>query len=86
MPTLSRFFGIVIRMYFKPAEHNPPHIHVLYGEDVFTITIENMKILSGELHPSPRVLSMVREWISLHKDELLQMWETQSLHEVEPLQ
>ena len=32
MPVLSRFYGIVIRMYFQQAEHNPPHIHAIYGE------------------------------------------------------
>ncbi len=33
MPTLARFYGIVIRMYFLGSEHNPPHIHAIYGED-----------------------------------------------------
>ena len=37
MPVLSRFYGIIIRMYFQQAEHNPPHIHALYGEDMAAI-------------------------------------------------
>ena len=34
MPVLSRFYGIVIRMYFLQKEHNPPHIHAIYGDDM----------------------------------------------------
>ena len=85
MPVLSRFYGIIIRMYFLPKEHNPPHIHVIYGEETFSISIKELKIIDGELNPTARVLSMVKEWILLHQDELLKMWETQDLHEVEPL-
>ena len=39
MPVLSRFYGIIIRMYFLQKEHNLPHIHAIYGEDVAAITI-----------------------------------------------
>ena len=39
MPVLSRFYGIIIRMYFQLAEHNPPHIHSLYGDDMAAIEI-----------------------------------------------
>ena len=85
MPTLSRFYGIIIRMYFLPKEHNPPHIHVIYGDGNFSITIKDMVILEGEQSPTPRVLSMVKEWMSLHQNELLEMWETQDLHPIEPL-
>ena len=85
MPTLARFYGIIIRMYFLPKEHNPPHIHVIYGEETFSISIKELQIIDGELNPTARVLSMVKEWILLHQDELLKMWETQDLHEVEPL-
>ena len=86
MPALSRFYGIIIKMYYIQKEHNPPHIHVIYGEETFSITIKDGTILDGELNPSSRTLSMVKEWMSLHKDELLQMWETQEFHEIEPLQ
>ena len=37
MPVLSRFYGIIIRMYFQQSEHNPPHIHAIYGEHVAAI-------------------------------------------------
>ncbi|MBQ6730400.1 MAG: DUF4160 domain-containing protein [Bacilli bacterium] len=85
MPVLSRFYGIIIRMYFLPKEHNPPHVHVIYQDETFSIAINELIIIDGDEHPTPRVLSMVKEWISQHRDELLNMWETQELHSIEPL-
>lgn len=75
MPVLSRFYGIVIRMYFRHSEHNPPHIHAIYGDDVAAIDISSGEVLDGEL--PIRILNMVCEWIEINKDELLEMWETQ---------
>lgn len=85
MPTIARFYGIIIRMYFLPKEHNPPHIHVIFGDDTFSISIKELNIIDGEQDPTPRVLSMVKEWIMLHQNELMKMWETQEIHELEPL-
>ncbi len=83
MPVLSRFYGIIIRMYFQQAEHNPPHIHALYGDDMAAIEIKTGKIIEGEL--PPKALNMVREWISLHEEDLLHIWETQEFSKLEPL-
>ena len=85
MPTLSKFYGIIIRMYFLGKEHNPPHVHVIYQDETFSITIKDLTIISGESNPSARALEMVKEWIVIHRDELLNMWETQDIHEIEPL-
>ena len=85
MPVLSRFYGIIIRMYFRLKEHNPPHIHVIYGDETFSISIKELEIIDGEQEPTNRVLAMVKEWVLLHKKELLRMWETQDIHEIEPL-
>ncbi len=49
MPVLSRFYGITICMYFLHKEHNPPHIHAIYGDDMAAITIADGKVLEGEL-------------------------------------
>ena len=84
MPVLSRFYGIIIRMYFQQAEHNPPHIHALYGEDMAAVDIQSGEILEGQL--PPKALSMVREWIGLHKSELLEMWKTQEFKALAPLE
>lgn len=84
MPVLSRFYGIIIRMYFQQAEHNPPHIHALYGEDMAAIDIQTGKVLEG--HLPPKALAMVREWATIHKADLLHMWQTQEFKYLSPLE
>ena len=84
MPVLSRFYGIIIRMFFQQAEHNPPHIHALYGEDMAAIDIQTGEVLEG--HLPPKALAMVREWSAIHKDDLLHMWETQEFKSLSPLE
>lgn len=84
MPVLSRFYGIIIRMYFQQAEHNPPHIHALYGEDMAAIDIQTSEVLEG--HLPPKALMMVREWVSIHKNDLLHIWETQEFKVLAPLE
>ena len=84
MPVLSRFYGIIIRMYFLQKEHNPPHIHAIYGDDVAAITIPDGKVIEGAL-PN-KALEMVKEWVSLNKDELLTIWETQEFKQLSPLE
>ena len=72
MPVLSRFYGIIIRMYLLQREHNPPHIHALYGDDTASIDIKTGELTDG--HLPPKALSMVREWVELYREELLTMW------------
>jgi hypothetical protein len=85
MPTISRFFGILIQMYFD--DHNPPHFHAKYGETEALIGIKDFALLEGKL-PS-KVLGIVVEWASIHQEELLQNWQlatqNQSLNKIEPL-
>lgn len=84
MPTLSRFYGIVIRMYFLQSEHNPPHIHAIYNEDVAAIDFMTGQVLEG--HLPKKAMDMVQEWIALHKDELQHIWETQEFKSISPLE
>ncbi|MBP5737105.1 MAG: DUF4160 domain-containing protein [Acidaminococcaceae bacterium] len=84
MPILSRFYGITIRMYFQQSEHNPPHIHAMYGDDIAAVEIQTGDILEGDL--PPKALSMVREWTELHKTDLLQIWKTQEFIKLPPLE
>lgn len=84
MPVLSRFYGIIIRMYFQQAEHNPPHIHALYGDDMAAIEIRKGDVLEG--HLPPKALAMVREWVGIHKDSLLNIWDTQEFKSLPPLE
>jgi hypothetical protein len=71
LPTISQFFGIFIRMYFN--DNVPPHFHAIYGEYEAVIVIESLDILEGSL--PRRALGLVREWASLHTDELRMDWE-----------
>jgi hypothetical protein len=84
MPELSRFYGIIIKMYFLQNEHNPPHIHAIYNEDVAAIDFVTGDVLDGYL--PPKALAMVREWISLHKDALQEIWEKQEFKKLPPLE
>lgn len=84
MPIISCFYGIIIRMYFQQSEHNPPHIHAQYGDDVAEITIKTNVVLSGSL-PS-KALALVNEWISLHREELLNIWNSQEFISLPPLE
>ena len=70
MPEISRFFGIIIHMYF--SDHAPPHFHAKYqGEDVI-IDIETGDVLRGRL---PRKeMYFVQAWREMHRDELMANW------------
>jgi hypothetical protein len=85
MPEISRFFGIIIAMFFD--DHNPPHFHARYGNDNAVIKITDLTVLEGYLQP--RALGLVMEWAAIHKDELLSDWELakdkKPLFPVEPL-
>jgi len=85
MPEISRFLGIVIRMYHR--EHMPPHFHAQYAEHEAEITIETLEVIKGSL-PN-RVLALVVEWAILHRAELRQDWERavakQELFRIDPL-
>ena len=71
MPEISRFFGIVIKMFFD--DHNPPHFHAEYGSDLALIDIRTLSVFSGRL--PPRVKGFVIEWATLHQQELLNDWD-----------
>ena len=83
MPEISRFYGMVIKMYFIQADHNPPHIHAIYGDYMGAIDIKSAEMLEGDL--PAKALSMVQEWIGLHRDDLLAMWNTQAFRKLPPL-
>ena len=66
MPEISRFFGIVIAMFY--SDHPPPHFHVRYGSQRAIIDIGTFAVLEGSL--APRVLGLVVEWAAQHQNEL----------------
>jgi len=72
MPTISMFYGIIIRMYCDRAEHNPPHFHAYYQNFTATVDIQECRILAGEL--PARQTRLVLAWTDLHKEELMADW------------
>lgn len=83
MPILSNFYGILIKMYFQQSEHNPPHIHAIYGEYMGAIDIQTGQLLEGDL--PTRALKLVQEWLQVHKNEVLDIWNTQEFKKLPPL-
>jgi len=71
VPEISRFFGIVIKMFWD--DHNPPHFHAEYGDHRGLVDIRSPSIFSGGL--PPRVAGLVIEWATRYQQELLQDWE-----------
>jgi hypothetical protein len=86
MPEISRFFGVVIKMFFD--DHNPPHFHSIYGENEALIAIRTLSLFAGWL--PPRVLGLVIEWATLHRQELMDNWQRahaeEALQKIEPLE
>lgn len=74
MPEISRFYGIVIRIFYD--DHNPPHFHAEYGEHEVLVHIGTLAVLSGRL--PARALGMVTEWAAMRQAELRAAWERAS--------
>ena len=83
MPEIARFYGIVIKMYFKARDHEPSHIHAIYGDCMGEFNIKTMKMIQGDLPRKGQEL--VREWLSLHQSELQEMWDSQNVRKLPPL-
>ena len=89
MPELSRFLGIIIRMYMEAgAQHNTPHFHAYYQDEVAVFGIQPVELIAGKI--SRRQQRFVEAWAELHQQELIKDWEL--LHSghlplpIEPLQ
>lgn len=73
MPELSRFFGIIIRMFSEPSErHHVPHFHAYYQESVAVFSISPVEIVTGSI--PQRQQRLVEAWAELHQEELLADW------------
>ena len=86
MPEISRFFGMVIAMYYN--DHAPPHFHVRYGKQKAVIGIDPVELLEGKL--SPKANSLVFDWATAHQAELIADWELAHqqapLNKIDPLE
>ena len=73
MPELSRFFGIIIRMYSEPGgQHHLPHFHAHFDKRSALFTLDPVGIIGGEIPIRQR--RFVEAWAEIHKEELVQAW------------
>jgi hypothetical protein len=88
MPTISMFCGIIVRMYFAPGEHHPPHFHVYYNEYKASVDIRTCEIIEGNL--PRRQQKLVLAWAELRQEELMADWNLvmngESPFPIQPLQ
>jgi hypothetical protein len=70
VPELTRFFGIIIAIYYN--DHSPPHFHAKYGDEQASIRIYDGQVIEGAL--GARALGLVEEWRLLHEAELQEDW------------
>ena len=88
MPTISMFYGLIIRMYyFDNQQHHSPHIHVHFQDDEVVLEIPSGKTLAGRI-PSSK-MKLVLAWIEIHQDELIADWQLaqsgETVFKIEPL-
>ena len=74
MPELSRFYGIIIRMFY--GDHAPPHFHAVYQGEQVQINIETLAVMNGSMRR--RALMLVLERAALHREEIRHAWEQAS--------
>ena len=83
MLEICRFCGIVIKMFFKPKEHEPSHVHALYGEHIGIFDLRTMEMTEGDL--PVKAQQLVKEWLKENQEKLIEMWNTQKLEQLPPL-
>jgi hypothetical protein len=85
VPEISRFYGIIIKIFWD--DHFPPHFHAEYGDLQAIFNIDTLALIAGKL--PPRALGLVMEWAALHQAELKADWEKakskQSVDKIPPL-
>jgi hypothetical protein len=82
MPVIARFYGILIKMYFR--EHGVAHFHAIYGEYNGVFNIETLEMIEGDL--PRRAQKLIREWARTYQSDLLDMWNTQQFRKLPKLE
>lgn len=82
MPVITRFYGILIKMY--PNDHVPPHFHAIYGEYNGVFSIEEIKMIEGDL--PKKANKLITEWAEMYKNELMKIWNTKEFIKLPPLE
>lgn len=83
MPTISSFYGIIIVMYLRNKEHNPPHVHAITQDFDAPFLIATGEIMEGEFPSKAKV--MVKEFILKYQNELEEVWKTERYVKLPPL-
>ena len=83
MPTISNFHGIIIVMYLKNKEHNPPHIHAITQDFDAPFLISTGEIMEGEFPIKSQEL--VKRFIMIYQKDLEEMWETEKYIKLPPI-
>lgn len=84
MPVISRFYGIVIKMYLRQKEHNPPHLHAFYGDYVGLFSLEEGEMYEGDIPVKEQKL--IKNFILYYKEQLYDMWRTQNFYLLPPIE
>lgn len=84
MPVISRFYGIVIKMYLRQKEHNPPHLHAIYGDYVGLFSLEEGEMYEGDIPVKEQ--KMIKNFILHYKEQLYDMWKTQNFYLLPPIE
>lgn len=84
MPVISRFYGIVLKMYLRQKEHNPPHLHAFYGDYVGLFSLEEGEMYEGDIPVKEQ--KMIKNFILHYKEQLYDMWKTQNFYLLPPIE
>ncbi|MCG8639079.1 MAG: DUF4160 domain-containing protein [Desulfobacterales bacterium] len=82
MPEITRFYGIIIKLFF--GDHPPPHFHAVYGEYIALFDIDTLEVIEGDL--PVRARKLVVEWAKNYQMDLKTIWETQEFKKLPPLE
>ena len=83
MPTISHFYGIIIVMYLRGKEHNPPHIHAITQDFDAPFSIVTGELMEGEF--PAKAGAMVKEFVLTYQSELMEMWESEQYKKLPPI-
>lgn len=82
MPLISSFYGLEISFRFN--DHEPPHVHVWHEGDTSMVSIETGEVMQGNLKGAGK--NMIKDWVTMHHDELMEIWETKETKSIPPLE
>ena len=84
MPVISSFYGIVIKMYLRRKEHNPPHLHAIYGDYAGLFSLDEVEMYEGDIPVKEQKL--IKNFILHYREQLYDMWKTQNFYLLPPIE